>query len=58
MTFPSDRLERLERDSARFLDLLAARPRLAAAVLLGLALVCYLLALLDVWRSGRGAVGA
>lgn len=42
MDFLSTRLERLERESARLLDVLATRPRMAAAVLLGLALLCYL----------------
>jgi len=42
MNFLPIRLERLERESARLLDVLAARPRIAAAVLVALALLCYL----------------
>jgi len=42
MSFFSPTLERLERDSARLLDKLAARPRLAAAALFALALFTYL----------------
>ncbi len=42
MSFLSPTLHRFERDSGRFLDKLAARPRLAAAVLLALALFTYL----------------
>jgi 4-amino-4-deoxy-L-arabinose transferase-like glycosyltransferase len=42
MSFLSPTLDRFERDSGRFIDKLAARPRLAAAVLLALALFTYL----------------
>jgi 4-amino-4-deoxy-L-arabinose transferase-like glycosyltransferase len=42
MSFPHLTLDRLERDSACLLDRLAARPRLAATVLLALALITYL----------------
>jgi 4-amino-4-deoxy-L-arabinose transferase-like glycosyltransferase len=42
MTPISLNLDRLEEACGRVLDRLAARPRLAAAALLGLALVCYL----------------